>query len=53
MTPVKSLEKQTITLNLIHDNSGIQYEPTSHVAVMPCNLLITTMLRDGSVTYVH
>jgi len=26
---------------------------TSHVAVLPCHLLITTALRDGSVTDVH
>jgi hypothetical protein len=53
MTLMKSLYKQPVTPNLIHDNPGIHYEPTSHVAVMPWNLLITTTLRDGSVTDVH
>jgi hypothetical protein len=50
MTPVQSLYKHTVTLNVIHDNPGIHSEPTSHGAVMPWNLLRTTTLRDGSVT---
>src|SRR5215471_2788439 len=50
MPSVQSPEKQTVTPNLIHDNPGIHYEPTSHGAVMPCHLLRTTTLRDGSVT---
>ncbi len=53
MTLVKSLYKRPVTLHVIHDNPGIHYEPTSHVAVMPWNLLRTTTLRDGSVTDVH